>query len=157
MKWLSRVRVQSVVVLALLASLAGNPALANNDLRDELVGLWEGVDSLDGSTVRVAIGDLNGHKSLDFRWYESFFTGCFDAGITSGRGLIAGKVQRLGPDVIELVVTSYVCFDEDNSEIELATFTVDFDYSKENDFLLRTSEDGFPGFILYRTSSTGGQ
>ncbi len=155
MNWLSRFRVVIVVLMGLLSFLAGNIAIAKPDATDKLVGLWEGVDTLDGSTMRIAIGDVDRDKQLDFRWYESFFSGCFDIGIGQGRGLISGTVHRLGKDGIELVVTSYVCFDDDNNEVELDTFSIEMDYSSKGDFLLKTTEDGFPGFTLYRTSSGG--
>ncbi len=157
MNWLSRFRVVIVVLMGLLSYLAGNTAFAKPDSNDKLVGLWEGVDTLDGSTMRIAIGDLDGDKQLDFRWHESFFSGCFDINIPQGRGVISGTVHRLGKDQIELAVTSFVCFDDDNNEVELDTFSIEMDYSSKADILLKTTEDGFPGFILYRTSSGGGK
>jgi len=124
---------------------------------DNLVGLWEGVDTLDGSTIRVSIGDMERDKRLEFRWHESFFTGCFDENIPQGRGVISGTVHRLNSDEIELVATSFVCFDNDNNEVELDTFSVDLKYSPNEDILTRTSAEGFPGFILYPVSSSGGK
>jgi len=66
-------------------------------------------------------------KRLEFRWHESFFTGCFDHGIAQGRGVISGTVHRLNSDEIELVATSFVCFDSDNNKVEIDAFSVDPD------------------------------
>lgn len=157
MKWLSRIRIPSTLVVAVFALLMVGPALAGPDPTQKLVGLWEGVDTLDGSTVRVSIGNLEGNRQLEFRWHESFFSGCFDQGIPEGRGVIAGTVHPFGEDTIELEVTSYVCFDGDNNEVEIDTFSVELDYSAKEDILTRTTAGGFPGFILHRTSSTRGK
>lgn len=162
MKWFSRIRLPSTVFpsavfLVLLASLAGEPADAGYYDIHHVAGLWEGVDTLDGSTVRVSIGNFESDDSLEFRWHESFFTGCFNQGFSSGRGLIAGTVHRSRANHIELVVTRYLCFDDDNNEVDIGPFTVELRYSLKDDVLVRTTQEGFPGFILHRISSNGGR
>lgn len=157
MKWYSRIRLPSAIFLVVLASVAVKPADAGYFNINHIAGLWEGVDTLDGSTVRVSIGNLESDDALEFRWHESFFSGCFDQGFTSGRGVIAGTVHPSRAGHIELVVTQYLCFDDDNNEVEIAPFTVELEYSLEEDVLVRTTQDGFPGFILHRVSSNGGR
>lgn len=155
MKRSFRIRLAAFVVAGVLAPLAGNPVFAQSGNLDHLIGMWEGVDALDGSTVRVSIGDMERDKRLEFRWHESFFTGCFNGDDLQGRGIISGTVQRLNEDEIELVVSSFKCFDVDNNAVEVSNFSVDLRYSWKDDILTRNSTAEFPGFILYRTSSKG--
>ena len=157
MNRLSQVRPASVLFLAMLASLAAMPVFAKLENLNSLVGLWEGVDTLDGSTIRVAIGDVERDKRLEFRWQESFLTECFNESNPQGRGLIAGTVERLNPDDVVFVVTRFVCYDNDGNEFDVDTFTVDLSYSPEEDTLTSATTAEFPGFILYRTSRGGNQ
>jgi len=152
---LTRIRLAPVVFVAFMASLAAMPAFAKLENLDSLVGLWEGVDTLDGSTIRVAIGDIERDRRLEFRWQESFFSGCFNESNPQGRGLIAGTVERLNPDDVVLAATRFVCYDNDGNEFDADTFTVDLIYSPEADTLTSPTTAEFPGFILYRTSLSG--
>jgi hypothetical protein len=147
--------------VTLLASVADDPAAARDEHRHrykddgKIVGLCEGVDVLDGSTVRISIGDMDGDQVLDFRWHESFFTGCFAQDNQRGRGVVAGTVHRKSSKEFELVATAFVCFDDDNNAVERGQITVEIRYSRKNDILIRIGTDEFPGFILHRTSSVG--
>ncbi len=147
--------------MGLLASAADDPALARDEHRHryedggKLVGLWEGVDALDGSTVWISIGDIDGDKVLDFRWRESFFSGCFTQDNQRGRGVVVGTVNQKNSKEFELAATTFVCFDDDNNELDRGQITVEVRYSRKNDLLIRIGTDEFPGFILHRTSSVG--
>ena len=159
MKRSARIAVLSTVVMGLLASAADDPAVARDEHRHrdggKLVGLWEGVDALDGSTVWISIGDIDGDEVLDFRWRESFFTGCFAQDNQRGRGVIAGTVNWENSEEFELVATEFVCFDDNNNAVDRDPITVEFRYSLKTDILIRIGTDEFPGFILHRTSSVG--
>jgi len=157
MKHSARIAVLSTVFMGLLASAADDPAVARDEHRHrgELVGLWEGIDALDGSTVMISIGDIDGDEVLDFRWRESFFTGCFAQDNQRGRGVVAGTVDWKNATEFDLVATEFACFDDNNNRIDRDQITVEFRYSRTNDFLIRIETDEFPGFILHRTSSFG--
>jgi len=153
------IAVLSTVVIGLLASAADDPAVARDEHRDrhdgKLLGLWEGVDALDGSTVWISIGDIDEDEVLDFRWRESFFTGCFTPDNQRGRGVVAGTVERKSSKEFELVATEFVCFNDHNNEVDHDPITVEVRYSRKHDVLIRIGTDEFPGFILHRTSSVG--
>jgi hypothetical protein len=161
MKPLARIAVLSTVLMGLLASAADDLAAARDEHRHrdkdggKLVGLWEGVDVLDGSTVRISIGDSDGDEVLDFRWHESFFTGCFTQDNQRGRGVLAGTVNPKSSKEFELVATKFVCFDDNSNAVDRGPITVEVRYSRTNDILIRIGTDEFPGFILHRTSSVG--
>ena len=157
MKHSTRIAVLSTVLMGLLASPAYHPAAALDEHRHrgKLVGLWEGIDALDGSTVRISIGDIDGDGVLDFRWRESFFTGCFSRDNQLGRGVVAGTVSWHNSKEFELATTEFVCFDDHNNRTDRGQITVEFRYSRRNGLLIRIGTDEFPGFILHRTSSVG--
>ena len=157
MKHSARIVVLSTMFMGLLVSAADDPAVARDEHRHrgKLVGLWEGVDALDGSTVLISIGDIDGDEVLDFRWHESFFTGCFNQDNQRGRGVVAGTVDWKNATEFDLLATEFVCFDDSNNRIDRDQITVEFSYSWKDDFLIRIGTDEFPGFILHRTSSVG--
>lgn len=86
----------STVVLGLV--LAGGVGAGDRDHDDDshgtrtFVGLWEAIDSFDGSTQRLSI-TCSGKKSCDVRLNDTFFSDC-DGGIgfAHGEGWIHGGV-----------------------------------------------------------------
>jgi hypothetical protein len=115
------------------------------------LGLWEGVDPLDGSTVYASITDIDRDGILEMAQGESFFTFCaqLDANHSFGRGMISGegKVQR----GVYKVVTSFTCIDDDGKPGE--PLVGPFDYTlEEGGKLLRVPGDGdtIPDVLLHR-------
>lgn len=149
-----RIAMLSTVFMGLLATAADEPAA--RDLyryRAPLVGLWEGIDALDGSTIAISIGDLDGDGVLNFWWYESFFTGCFTPENQRGRAVLNGTVQWKSASVVTLVSSEYFCLDDLNNRSDRSPIALEFSYAWRNDLLVRDGNEAFPGFILHRTSA----
>jgi hypothetical protein len=82
---------------------------------NKFLGLWEGVDPLDGSPVRLSLSDIDNDGVLTHTLQEDFFTVCFNLGPTysRGRGVSTGTATVASKDVLD-VETALTCFDDNN-------------------------------------------
>jgi len=106
-------------------------------------GLWEAVDSLDGSTEQISISG-GGPRSLSLLWRESYWSIC-----DGRRGILRGAGQ-IDPDnrrvlVIEMAIT---CFDPEEIVLEDA---IRFELVGAN-MLLATSPGAFKDLPFFRVS-----
>jgi hypothetical protein len=90
--------VLSVSVVVARSSPGPGPEQGKNFL-----GLWEGVDSLDGSPVRLSVSDIDDDGVLELTLQEDFWTFCFGLGPTfsRGRGVETGTATVASRDVID--------------------------------------------------------
>ena len=135
----------AVVVASMMAALAFASAGRQGNQGDRFLSLWEGVDSIDGSSQQILIsgGEDGGFNLL---WRESFWTVC------DGRRAILMGVGEIASDdkntlVCPIVIT---CFGPDELVVE-DTLTFEL-VGKE--MLLATSANGvFENLPLYRLSN----
>jgi hypothetical protein len=82
-----------VVAMAALSAQAAEPNSRGRSDRQAFLGLWEGIDLLDGSTVHFSITDIERDGDLEMVLTESFFTFCARLGenYSQGRGIITGQ------------------------------------------------------------------
>ena len=148
--------IYSVIFTALIVGLtvmaAATPTLAvspNAAKGQFFIGFWEGIDPLDGSTVQMSITDDDQDGAFDFIYRESFFTSCFTAQNTKGRGVLTGTGILVEKGVME-VVADQTCFDDGNqTELEFEVFPIIRASLKGDN--LTISQDPFPSIILHRT------
>ncbi len=144
----------TAVIVGLTVMAAATPTLAvspNAAKGQFFIGFWEGIDPLDGSTVQLSLSDNDEDGVLDFFFRESFFTSCFTAENTKGRGVLIGTGILVERGVIE-VVADITCFNDD------ITIGIEED---DIDVLIRAAPKGemivvifpntdFPSIIMHR-------
>ena len=94
----------------------------------DFIGLWEGVDRLDGSTVRVSLSDVDEDGILDLAQSESFYSFCSSMGpeFSLGRGVEVGTAAvGSSKDVLE-VNLRLICIEDDNTPHEQSPLTVEY-------------------------------
>jgi hypothetical protein len=103
----------AAVALAALPARAAEPDAAGGAGRQAFLGLWEGVDPLDGSLVYLSITDLERHGVLELAEGESFFTFCARLGrnYSQGRGVITGRGPVVGS--VFRVKTTFTCINDE--------------------------------------------
>ena len=120
--------------------------MKRNEADRFFLGLWEGIDPLDGSTVRVSIANLNKDEKIEIAWTESLFTLCEGANgfITS-----TGTVDENGVINADEMLT---CFDKEETAEGQASYTP----VKDDGLIIVTpkSEPDFPPVILHRVSNS---
>ncbi len=129
-----------------LAGQANSQNAANGRF---FIGFWEGIDPLDGSTVQSSISDNDRDGVFDIIDRESFFTSCFTAQNTLGRGVEEGEAV-----VVErgLLVTDAVhtCFDDDNIG-KVVTDVSSSIRAGPKGGIITLEFPGFPPVIMHRT------
>ncbi len=101
------------VMAAATPTLAGQPNSQNAANGRFFIGFWEGIDPLDGSTAQLSIIDNDRDGVFDIISREGFFTTCFTAQNTKGRGVVIGTGTLVEQGMIEFVA-ELTCFDDDN-------------------------------------------
>ena len=126
------------VIFTSLAAHAGK-----DDSGRRFWGLWEAVDSLDGSTEQVSMSKGE-DGSLDLLWRESYWTIC-----DGRRGILrgSGRVERSGRRavVFEMQIT---CFDPEEVVLE---DSIRFELVGQN-MLLASSPGAFTDLPFFRVS-----
>ena len=164
-----------MIRMLLGAALAGVLVVAAQPVRAEsgsrtapdpqaFLGIWEGIDPLDGSTVRMVITNVGGGAVLELSQTESFFTNCVGLGpnYSQGHGFIGGqghpafkRVRVGGTNAVRKVLeveTRFVCID--NKGQPRAPLTGEFDYPLVQGgrvLLIPGVPAGAPDILLYRT------
>ncbi len=137
------------VMAAATPTLAGQANSQNAANGRFFIGFWEGIDPLDGSTVQLSISDNDRDGVFDYIFCEGFFTSCFTAQNTKGRGVVIGTGTLVEPGVIE-VVADQTCFDDENQiEAVFEIFPVIRAAPKGANLILGSG--GFPSIIVHRT------
>ena len=85
---------------------------------DAFLGLWEGVDPLDGSLVQLSLTDVNEDGTIELTQSESFYSFChakgadfsLGHGVEIGTATVAQKRDALKIDI------QLICIDDDNGK-----------------------------------------
>jgi hypothetical protein len=120
---------------------------------DHFVGLWVGVDSLDGSPVRLSLSDVDDDGVLEHTMQEDFFTVCFDRGPTfsRGRGVVRGTATVASKGVLD-ATTELFCIDDDNVAVSHGPATqVQYTLGSRNAVLVLPAFGNSPAIVLHRT------
>ena len=146
-----------VIVVGCLLSVSvvagAGPGAGPKDAEDFL-GLWEGVDSLDGSPVRLSLSDVEGDGIIEHTIQEDFFTTCFNLGPTysRGRGVITGTGTVARKDVLE-VSTELICISDSNVRLSLGVGApMQYTLQSRGRILVLPAFGNFPAIVLHRIS-----
>jgi hypothetical protein len=141
----------SSITLVLSVVALGAPGPGAKHVQ-EFLGLWEGVDPLDGSTVEVSLTDVEGDGVLELTQREGFFSACFDQGAeyTQGRGVVVGTGTTPSKGVLELD-SVLICITDDNVSTELPGDDVTEYTLQQRGEILRLPDFGnAPPVLLHR-------
>ena len=133
--------VSSLVVAACLLAVAVQAG--NNGSGKRFWGLWEAIDSLDGSTEQVSISPGQ-DGSFNLLWRESYWTIC-----DGRRGILVGKGERAPKDrdLLEVQMT-ITCFDPEEVVLE---GSITFELVGQN-MLLASAPEAFTNLPFFRVS-----
>ncbi len=137
------------VMAAATPTLAGQANSQNAANGRFFIGFWEGIDPLDGSTVQLSISDNDRDGVFDIIRREGFYTSCFTAQNTKGRGVEIGTGTLVEQGVIEFVADQ-TCFDDENQiEGVFEAFVIIRAAPKGANLILEFT--GAPSIIVHRT------
>jgi len=114
--------------------LPGNAAAVGNRF---FIGLWQGIDTLDGSEMLVSINDNDRDGILEVRLTETFFATCIaqnkgfsgSPGILEGTGTVNGKILTWN--------FSFKCYDPaTNSLTEILTGPSTYEAHRRDNILV---------------------
>jgi hypothetical protein len=150
----------AVLLLAALptagARAASTPASASATRRiDDFLGLWQGVDPLDGSPVRLSLSDIDDDGVIEVTQQEDFFSVCHAQGsdFTKGTGVVVGTATLAkSKDTLD-VESDLICIDDDGGQHPLAG-------GEPHQYLLRSRGRNLvlpefgdaPAIVLHRTA-----
>lgn len=140
-------------LLSVGAGVAGaGPGPGPKDVGDFL-GLWQGVDPLDGSPVRLSLSDIDGDGVLELTMQEDFFTTCFNLGpaYSRGRGVITGTATVASKGVLD-AKTELICIDDSNVPNSLGVASVQYTLRSHNRVLVLPSFGNSPAIVLHRVA-----
>lgn len=118
---------------------------AHNYADSFFIGLWEGIDPLDGSEVLASITNIDGDDTIEILWRETFYTLCEgDQGIVQGTGTI-------GEDGILRTDEFLTCFNKEVTVNGKGVYTP----SEKDQLLIITYPENpeLEGLILHQVSS----
>jgi len=140
--------------LLLAASAAPTEARAAGARRaDGFLGLWAGVDPLDGSPVRVSLTDVDGDGVLAFTMQEDFWSSCFDLGPTysQGRGVVTGTATASAKGVLD-ATTGLTCISDANVPAPQGTSTVQYTLASRGRVLVLPPFGDAPAILLHKVA-----
>jgi hypothetical protein len=140
--------VLSVSVVVARSSPGPGPEQGKNFL-----GLWEGVDSLDGSPVRLSVSDLDDDGVLELTLQEDFWTFCFKLGpaYSRGRGVVTGTATVASGDVLE-VETQLTCIDDNNVAAPQGVASVQYTLRSRGRVLVIPAFRDAPAIVLHHVA-----
>jgi hypothetical protein len=132
-------------LLSVGVAMAGPDSRHGSRDASDFLGLWQGVDPLDGSPVRLSLSDVNGDGTLELTQQDDFFTTCFNldpATYSRGRGVVRGAATPARRRVLETKV-QLTCLSDSNVPQPLP----------EDDTLLYTLQSGGRVLLLEFTDA----
>ncbi len=151
---LQSVRLWLMSALAFLALTAGVFASSEPPRwAGDFIGLWQGVDGLDGSMIHVSLSDVDGDGVLELTQREGFYTSCFrlGPGFSQGRGFITGTGIVRAKGVLDLH-TSFFCVDDNNVVTLVIEENVRYRLRSNGQILLLPQFGDLPRNSVHRTS-----
>lgn len=119
-------------ILTVFVSSADASTSGNNNC---FLGLWQGVDNLDGSVTLLSISDADNNGVMTVRLTDSFFSHCKDAGYSTSPGLVDGTATI--QNKILSWESSFKCYDPaTNKLVEIKKDTVKFEFNTKEDILI---------------------
>ena len=118
----------------------------DNEADRFFLGLWEGIDPLDGSTVLASFTNLDKDDTIELAWTESFFTLCEGAnGYITGTGTV-------GEDGILRVDEMFTCFNTEETIEGIGSY----EPVKEDGIIIVTFPNSpeLPAIVLHKVSNT---
>ena len=132
-----------MIVMSTVPVLAFADARGNESSGKRFLGLWEGIDPLDGSSQQILIsGGADGAFSL--RWRESYWTIC-DGRPAILNGVGEQDTRRRNTLVFQMEIT---CFDPEVIAIE---DTITFRFVGQN-MMLASAPGAFTDLPFFRVS-----
>ncbi len=138
------------VMAAATPTLAGQPNSQNAANGRFFIGFWEGIDSLDGSTVQMSLSDNDQDGVFDYLYRESFFTVCFTPQNTRGRGILEGTATVAVQGGLD-VDADRICKNDDGSDGLLFFGVVPQIRAAPKGDIIIIDFTGFPPIIMHRT------
>jgi hypothetical protein len=140
------------VVTAAIFSFSATAQSSDRPQGRGFLGLWEGIDPLDGSTVQLSISNVDNDDILEILWGESFFTVCFELGpdYSLGRGLIAAEGRLVDPSLLE-VEGIPTCINDVNAPDATEEFLVNF-ILYDHLLVISSGNIEFPDIRLHRVA-----
>lgn len=120
---------------------------------DDFLGLWTGIDPLDGSPVRLSLSDIDGDGVLAHTMQEDFFTFCFNLGPTysRGRGVVNGTATVSSKHVLD-VVSELICFDDNNDPAPQGVAKNQYTLRSRDRVLVLPEFDHSPAMVLHHVA-----
>jgi hypothetical protein len=121
---------------------------------EDFVGLWQGIDPLDGSPVRLSLSDVEGDGVIEHTMHEDFFSVCFalGPGYPKGRGVITGTATVASKTILE-AKTVLTCISDTNVPFPTGPASVQQYTLRSHGLILVLPEFGSsPGIVLHRVA-----
>ena len=121
---------------------------------ENFLGLWQGVDPLDGSPVRLSLSDVEGDGVIEHTMQEDFFSVCFalGPGYSKGRGVSTGTATVVSKTVLD-AKTELICISDANVPFSLGPASVQQYTLRSHGRVLVLPEFGSsPGIVLHRVA-----
>ncbi|MBI3795570.1 MAG: hypothetical protein HY268_01185 [Deltaproteobacteria bacterium] len=117
------------------------------------LGLWEGIDPLDGSPVRLSLSDIDDDGVLEHTLQEDFYTFCFNLGPTysRGRGVVIGTATVASKDVLD-VETELICIDDNNVSAPQGVAPNQYILRSRGRVLVLPAFGDAPGIVLHHVA-----
>ena len=144
----SRVIGLSLTLCILLAS----SLLYAGPLKDSpFLGLFTGIDKVDGSLIQVLISPSpTNPKKLELRWYETYWTIC-----DGNRGIETGTAKKPKYGAKKVVFKAEVtCFSEDGDTVNTMQFTEVFERVNDALIINNNNEEKDLNLPFYRVSES---
>ena len=118
----------TIFSLAVASATTAGFAAPPSSRIDVYLGLWEGVDGLDGSLVRLSLSDVNDDGVIEFTQTESFYSVCHSmgAGFTKGQGVEIGTATVAQKRDVLKIDIQLICIDDGNGKHENASFSTEY-------------------------------
>ena len=144
----------AVSIVPSVVSAAPGNGNGNAGKAQDFIGLWEGVDPLDGSSVQLSLSDVEGDGVLELTQSESFWSVCFDLGAaySQGRGVVVGTGTVGNKGVLD-VESQLVCIDDENNANPLPDDEpIQYTLHAHGSILRLPEFDEAPAVLLHRIS-----
>jgi hypothetical protein len=117
------------------------------------LGLWMGVDPLDGSPVRLSLSDVDGDGVLAHTLQEDFYTACFNLGplYSRGRGVVNGTAIVASNGVLD-VTSELVCLSDANVPQSLGVGTQQYTLGSGGRVLVLPAFGASPAIVLHHAA-----
>jgi hypothetical protein len=150
--------VTSLAVVSLLsiaaAYSASAPAAAPKRI-DDFLGLWLGVDSLDGAEVILSLSDINDDGIIELTQSEHFYSFChaMGANFNLGRGVEVGTATvAKTKDALDVDI-QLTCIDDGNGQHPRDPVSIQYLLRSRGRFLVVPEFEFAPAIVLHRISS----